>query len=94
MILIYYLIAAILLFGMAKLLHESFNKGLSLSSRHQQGSRFAVASLMATVPLAITCMPPCGARLIAVAVSVVAWMLTYAVLTHGTSVKSWRGSEK
>lgn len=88
MILIYYLIAAILLFGMAKLLHESFNKGLSLSSRHQQGSRFAVASLMATVPLAITCMPPCGARLIAVAVSVVAWMLTYPVLFHISSRKS------
>lgn len=85
MIYIYYLIAAFLLFILAKSLHEAFNKGLSLSSRHQQGTRFAVASLMAAVPLALTGLPPAGPRFVIAAVTSITWMLTYPVLFHITN---------
>jgi len=88
MIYIYYLIAALLLFGLAKLLHEAFNRGLSSNSRHQQGTRFAVASLMAAVPLAITGQGPTGTRLLLIAITVITWMLTYPVLFHLSNRKS------
>lgn len=83
-----WLLAACGIWIAAVLIHEGLNKGLSPSSRHQQGFRFAVAAVLAVLPWAVSGATPCGPRFwMAVAVSAV-WAVTYPLLFHLSSRRS------
>ncbi len=63
-------------------IYRCFNIGLSSSARHQQTSRFAIASLLAALPLTV-CEVHTGTPLLnlaLIAITCLAWMVTFPML--------------
>lgn len=62
------------------ILYLALSKGLSASARHQQASRFAIASLLAVAPFAIAGVEHITAGLWAIIGGSAAWIMTWPLL--------------
>ena len=78
-----YLLSTTVLYVTMIVLYAVFSKGLSLRSWHQQGWRFFITSLLASLPLAISGVP-LGRSLAVPATVAVLWALAYPVTYHLT----------
>lgn len=81
-----YLLSAGIIYAMMMLLYNAFSKGLSRRSWHQQGFRFLVTALLASLPLAISGTLSGMALMVPAMVSLL-WILTYPMTYHLTNRK-------
>ncbi len=82
MIILYCLLVALSLFALSTVFYRCVNKGLSSSARHQQLTRFAIASMIAVAPLAVSGSFHFDGCLVLAALTSVSFSVTYPMLFH------------
>lgn len=70
------------------LLYTQLNKGISKRSIHQQGFRFAMTSLLSSIPMALVPDIASVSLLLPAAITSLTWAITYPLLFHLTHRKS------
>lgn len=75
-----YILVAVAVWAAVYLLYLGLSKGLSASARHQQASRFAIASVLAVAPFAVAGVERSDIPLGAIVGLSALWCLTYPVI--------------
>lgn len=87
-----YVITAVAVWAAVYLLYLALSKGLSASARHQQASRFAIASVLAVAPYAVAGVTRPDMPLTAIIALSAVWCLTFPVIdlfsrrSHATEI--------
>ncbi len=75
-----YILVVVAVWAAVYLLYLGLSKGLSASARHQQASRFAIASVLAVAPFAVAGVERSDIPLGAIVALSALWCLTYPVI--------------
>ncbi|MCR5314212.1 MAG: phosphoethanolamine transferase [Bacteroidaceae bacterium] len=84
---IVFLLSVAILYALNIALYYGLNKSISKPSRHQQGFRFGITSILVSLPLALAEKELCWHWLILPAFISLIWMITFPLLFHLTNRK-------
>ena len=76
------ILIALLLWGIAFITYVTCNKGLPRNCIRQQFRRYLIATIIASLPVAITGTSICQPAVIAAGITSLAWIVTYPLLYH------------
>lgn len=77
-----HIIPAIALWGISFIIYVTCNKGLPRNCIRQQLRRYLIATIIASVPMAITGTDVCQPAIMAAGITSLAWIVTYPLLYH------------
>ena len=76
------ILIALALWGIAFAVYTCCNKGLPRNCVRQQFRRYLIATIIASVPVAMTGTDVCQPAIMAAGITSLAWIVTYPLLYH------------